>query len=249
MCHAKGRRIRIEYWEVIYVKWKVRWAVFYFLTVAAVLLSIHIGNRAVTALSEAAMDRTRIVIDPGHGGVDGGAASCTGKAESAYNLEISLRLNDLFRLLGYDTRMIRREDISVYTKGETIAQKKISDLKERVRIVSESENTLLVSIHQNIYPDSRYSGAQVFYPATEGSRTLAEALQASFVRTLNPGSRRQAKKSFGIYLMEHIRCPGILVECGFLSNPQEAALLDTPEYQKKVCCVIAAAVSSYLSNT
>ena len=233
------------------MKWKLKWIMFYLVTVGTALLGVHIGNRAVTVLSEALSeaDSVRIVIDAGHGGIDGGATSCTGKLESAYNLEIATRLDDLFHFLGYDTHMIRTEDISVYTKGETIAQKKISDLKERVRIVSEYHNTLLVSIHQNIFPESQYSGAQVFYPATDGSKKLAESLQKNFVQTLNPGSRRQAKKSSGIYLMEHIQCPGILIECGFLSNPGEARLLETAEYQQKVCCVIASAVSTYLSNT
>lgn len=233
------------------MKWKLKWIMFYLVTVGTALLGVHIGNRAVTVLSEALSeaDSVRIVIDAGHGGIDGGATSCTGKLESAYNLEIATRLDDLFHFLGYDTHMIRTEDISVYTKGETIAQKKISDLKERVRIVSEYDNTLLVSIHQNIFPESQYSGAQVFYPATDGSKKLAESLQKNFVQTLNPGSRRQAKKSSGIYLMEHIQCPGILIECGFLSNPGEARLLETAEYQQKVCCVIASAVSTYLSNT
>lgn len=233
------------------MKWKAKWTFFYLFTVSAVLLGVYLGNRTVTVLSEnlSGANTTRIVIDPGHGGVDGGATACTGKLESAYNLEIALRLKDLFRLLGYDTRMIRTEDISVYTKGDTIAQKKISDLKERVRIANEAENTLLVSIHQNTFPDSRYSGAQVFYPATEGSKILAESMQRSFVQALNSGSRRQAKKSSGIYLLEHIQCPGVLVECGFLSNPEEAALLAAPEYQQKVCCVIVSAVSQNLSNT
>ena len=233
------------------MKWKWTWTVFYLFTIGITLLSIYIGERAITVLSDGYIQEeiVRIVIDPGHGGIDGGAISCTGKTESSYNLEIALRLNDLLRLMGYKTQMIRREDISVYTEGETIAQKKISDLKHRVRIVNEQEDSLLVSIHQNIFPDSQYSGAQVFYPTTEGSKALAESLQAAFVQTLNPGSHRQAKKAKGIYLMEHIRCPGILVECGFLSHPREARLLESVQYQQKVCCVIAASVSSYLSNT
>lgn len=231
------------------MKWK--WFCLYILTAAAVLGLCHWGSKAVTVIAEhSPPDRSHcIIIDAGHGGVDGGATSCTGITESAYNLEISLRLNDLFRLLGYDTRMIRSTDISVYTKGETIAQKKISDLKERVRITNETENALLISIHQNTFPDSRYSGAQVFYASTEGSKVLARQLQTAFIDALNPGSRRQCKKSDGIYLMEHITRPGILVECGFLSNPQEEANLRSREYQQKLCCVIASIVGSYLSNT
>ena len=227
------------------------WILVCILTAAASLLLSHLGSKAVTTIAQNMPPEREhcIVIDAGHGGVDGGATSCTGILESTYNLDIALRLNDLFHLLGYDTKMIRTTDISVYTKGETIAQKKISDLKERVRITNDTENALLISIHQNMFSDSQYSGAQVFYSPTEGSKLLAESLQLAFLQTINPGSHRQAKKSGGIYLMEHIRCPGILVECGFLSNPEEAVLLASTQYQQNVCCVIATAVSSYLSNT
>ena len=116
-----------------------------------ILLLAMLGNKAVTVLSENAPLKSRhcFIIDAGHGGVDGGAVSCTGVYESRINLEIALRLNDLMHLLGYDTKMIRSEDISIYTYGETIAAKKSSDLKERVRIVNETENGILLSIHQN----------------------------------------------------------------------------------------------------
>lgn len=224
---------------------------FYIGTITAVILSVHWGSRAVTVLSEnLPVQRThRIIIDAGHGGEDGGATSCTGKLESAFNLEISLRLNDLLHLMGYDTVMIRTSDISVYTKGESLAQKKRSDLKERVRIANETPGGLLLSIHQNHFPDNQYSGAQIFYAATENSDRLAQQMQTAFIRTLNPGSNRQCKKSNGIYLMDHINCPGILIECGFLSNKQEEAKLRTREYQQKLCCVIASSVDAYLSNT
>lgn len=230
---------------------KGKWFCLYILTATAVLMICHWGSKAVTVIAEhSPLARKHcIIIDAGHGGVDGGATSCTGILESAYNLQIALRLNDLFRLLGYDTHMIRTTDISVYTKGETIAQKKISDLKERVRITNETENALLISIHQNTFPDSRYSGAQVFYPDTGDSKVLACQLQTAFIDALNPGSHRQCKKSDGVYLMEHITRPGILVECGFLSNPQEEANLRSREYQQQLCCVIVSTVDSYLSNT
>lgn len=223
----------------------------YIVIAAMFLIGIISGSRAVTTMVESAsIERScTIVIDAGHGGVDGGAISCTGKPESAFNLEIAQKLKDLLHFLGFNTNMIRSSDTSVYTKGETIAQKKISDLRERVRIVNKTENALLLSIHQNSFSDSRYSGAQIFYGSEEGSEALAEQLQAALVATINPGSRRKCKKSDGIYLMEHIECPGILVECGFLSNPEEEAKLQNPVYQRKLCCVIASAVSTYLSNT
>lgn len=225
------------------------WVLGYCLVLTLTLLTAHWGSRAVTVLAESSPPKRNhtVIIDPGHGGVDGGATSCTGIMESKLNLEISLKLNDFLRFLGHDTKMIRTEDISVYTKGETIAAQKASDLKERVRICNERKNALLLSIHQNNFPDSRYSGAQVFY--TQGSETIAKKLQTAFCTILNSGSRRQEKKGSGIYLMEHITCPGVLIECGFLSNPEEERKLRSDDYQKKIAALIACTVSQYQSNT
>lgn len=217
--------------------------------VAFLLLAIG-GSRAVTVLSENApiINRKVVVIDPGHGGVDGGATSVTGVLESQLNLEIALRLNDLMHLLGIDTVMIRQTDCSVYTEGETIAQKKVSDLKQRVRVVNNTPNATLVSIHQNLFVDEMYSGAQVFYAPTQGSQDLAKQMQTAFIHTINPESNRKSKKAESIYLMQHIHCPGILIECGFISNHQEEAKLRNPEYQKQLCAVIASVLSSFLNS-
>ena len=149
-----------------------RWNYYLFCvsTMVLMLLCAYWGSRVVTVISEELpfVRKHCIVIDPGHGGEDGGAVSCTGRMESEYNLAISRRLDDLLHLLGYRTRMTRTSDVSIYTTGSTLAQKKVSDLKERVRIVNETGNALLVSIHQNQFSDSRYSGAQVFYAKTAG---------------------------------------------------------------------------------
>ena len=219
----------------------------YFLIILCLLIVTIGGSKAVTVLSEkyTVSNRKTVVVDAGHGGVDGGATSCTGVLESHFNLEIAQKLNDLLNLLGLNTVMIRNTDCSVYTEGQSIAQKKISDLKERVRIVNSTENCILISIHQNLFSDSKYSGAQVFYAPTEESQLIAKSLQASFIKMLNPGSHRMEKKADSIYLMQHINCPGILVECGFLSNPQEEYLLRTKAYQQKICCIIACTVSNY----
>ena len=228
-----------------------KWVRGYCLILAMTLLSAHWASRAVTVFTENTPPQREytIIVDPGHGGVDGGATSCTGILESQFNLEIGLRLRDMLQFLGHKTVMTRTEDVSIYTKGETIAQKKASDLKERVRIVNDSGNGILVSIHQNNFSESRYSGAQVFYAGTEGSQALAGELQKKLVRCLNPGSRRQEKRSSGVYLMEHIQCPGVLIECGFLSNPEEEARLRDPEYQKDLIAVIACTLSENLANT
>ena len=220
----------------------------YLLVIAGFVMLAAGGSRAVTVLSVNAPvgDRKTVVIDAGHGGVDGGATSCTGVLESQFNLEIALKLDDLMHLLGINTVMIRNTDCSIYTQGQTISQKKISDLKERVRIVNSIDDCALISIHQNHFSDSRYSGAQVFYASTEGSRNLANALQMTMIRAINPGSHRKIKKADSIYLMQHITCPGVLIECGFLSNPQEELLLRNHTYQQKLCSVIACTVSTWL---
>lgn len=224
------------------MKYMRSFAPFYLLLIGAVLVLVQWGNRTVTVMSESAplTDRHCMIIDAGHGGVDGGATSCTGVLESQINLQIALRLDDLCHLLGMDTKMIRTTDISVYTEGQTISQKKMSDLKHRVNIVNDTPNATLISIHQNYFTDGRYSGAQVFYSKGDPSRQLAENMQQNFTIT---SSTRSAKPSQGVYLMEHIRCRGVLVECGFLSNPQEEAKLRSDDYQKLLCCIIASTLS------
>lgn len=221
-----------------------------YIVILVCFLAVAIGgSRAVTVISaDMPIQAEKIyVIDAGHGGVDGGATSCTGILESQYNLEIALKLRDLMHLFGMHTVMIRETDCSVYTKGETIAQKKISDLKERVRIVNDIDDAVLISIHQNHFQQEKYSGAQVFYAPTEGSKALALRMQDALVQTVNPGSKRQIKKADGIYLMQNIDCPGILIECGFLSNPNETYLLGNADYQKKLCSTIACTVSMHHS--
>ncbi len=219
----------------------------YALVFLGLILAALAGDRAVTVMNEQAPieDRRCFIIDAGHGGVDGGAVSCTGIYESHINLAIAIRLNDLMHLLGYQTKMIRQTDISVYTAGESIAAKKASDLKERVRIVNETENGILLSIHQNHYSDSYYSGGQMFYPKTDGSIELAKRLQSAFIATINPGSHRQAKPAEGLYLMKHIEKTGVLIECGFLSNLEEEAKLRDPVYQQNIACVIATTCTYY----
>ena len=229
----------------------VRFAPFYLLMVIVFLGIAHMGSNTITTIhQQRAVNREhRIVIDAGHGGIDGGATSCTGVLESHINLEIALRLEDMFHLLGYDTVMIRRTDESLYTEGSTIAAQKVSDLKERVRIANETPGAILISLHQNTYSDSRYRGAQVFYANDPTCKQMAQIIQQHFISVLNPGSRRKSKPAKGVYLMEHITCPGLLIECGFLTNPEEEALLRSDAYQTRICAVIAATVSSGLENT
>lgn len=223
----------------------------YALILACFLIAGIGGSRAISVISENAplTERKRIVIDPGHGGIDGGATSCTGVLESKINLEIALRVNDMLHLLGVDTVMTRTTDTSLHTQGNTIAAQKVSDLKERVKMASDSANAMLVSIHQNNFTDSRYSGAQVFYSPNSESMEFAAKMQDSFVKTINLGSNRKSKRGEGIYLLQKVTIPAILVECGFLSNHAEEAKLRSEEYQKEVAAVIACVSSTYLHAT
>ena len=220
----------------------------YLLIFALFLVIPFAGNHVITVLSDTNHIRNYVVLDAGHGGMDGGSVSCTGIFESRINLDITLKLNDLMHLLGIHTIMIRSDDRSVHTEGSTIAAKKISDIRNRVNTANTTPNALLISIHQNSYPEKKYSGAQVFYSTTSGSKEIAEQLQTAFRDNLNPKNNRQSKKASDIYLMEHINCTGILVECGFLSNPQEESMLIDSAYQKKICTVIATTVSKYLNT-
>jgi N-acetylmuramoyl-L-alanine amidase len=231
-------------------KLKIRFFVLLYCGVFIGAVSLcQLASSSVTVLkeSEPVQNRTVIIIDAGHGGIDGGATSCTGIPESHINLQISLRLNDLVQLLGFETKMIRKTDTSVYTEGNTIAAQKVSDLKQRVKLVNETKNAVLVSVHQNTFLDSRYSGAQVFYANDDTSRELAKVMQADLISNLNPGSKRQCKSSDGIYLMQNIQRPGVLIECGFLSNPEEEANLQTAEYQKHIASVVATCISRFYS--
>jgi len=226
-----------------------RRTVLLYLLIFTIFISLPLfGNKAVSTLAENADIQSIVVVDAGHGGVDGGAVSRTGVFESQINLEIAKKLEDLFHLMGIHTVMIRETDRSVYTEGETIAAKKVSDIKERIRIVNTTPNAILISIHQNNFHDPRYSGTQVFYNDVIGSKELAENLQTTFRENLNPSNKRQIKKTSGVYLMDHINCTGVLIECGFLSNEKEEAMLRDQNYQNKLCCVIATTVSKYLNT-
>lgn len=226
----------------------------YFLLAALMLTSVLLLQRwaelrVSTVEAKAETLPHTVVVDAGHGGEDGGARSCTGALESGLNLEIAQRVNDLLHLLGRPTRMVRNADVAVYSQGcTTIAQKKASDLKNRVKLVNETPNALLVSIHQNQFSESKYYGAQVFYAENGDSKALAERTQALLNTQVDTSNHRTAAHTEAVYLLRSINCTGILVECGFLSNAAEEARLHEAEYQKKLAAAICGSVSCYLSE-
>lgn len=196
---------------------------------------------APTLLSFAAIPV--FVLDAGHGGADGGASSAVGVLESDINLAITLRMKDLFTLLGYPTVLTRTDKNSLADDPTaTIRQQKVSDTKNRVDLVNSIENACLISIHQNaLAGHPSVHGAQVFYNTMGDSSELAEIMQQELNATVNVGNEKGKKPiSKDIYLMSHVTCPAVLVECGFLSNEAETELLQTPSYQMllamTICC-------------
>ena len=193
-----------------------------------------------------------VVIDAGHGGEDGGAVSQAGHVESQVNLAVARRLDAILGLYGADVVMLRTEDISLHDpEAQTLKEKKNSDLRNRVARIESVPNATVISIHQNTYSGSaRYHGAQVFYADETSSLGLAQYTQELLRQALDPDNGRQAARLPNtVYLMNHISCRAILVECGFLSNPEEDALLQTGSYQTKIAAALASAYLSYQENS
>ena len=184
-----------------------------------------------------------IVIDAGHGGEDGGAVASDGTVESGINLEIAKRLELVFAFLGHNTSMTRREDVSIHSDdAETIRQKKVSDLKNRVQLVNGTPDPVLISIHQNSLPTvPSVHGAQVFFGKVEPGGEIAASIQNALNLSVNQGAEKKPKAiDPGIYLMKNVQCPAVLVECGFLSNAEETKKLNTSSYQTRLAIAVAA---------
>ena len=163
-------------------------------------------------------------------------------AESALNLSVALRVRDLCAFLGVDTVMTRdTEEITYPSEAKTIAAMKKWDTRRRVEITESVDSPVFLSIHQNIYPSSGPHGSQVLYAQNEPSRALAELIQSRLTAALLPENRRvPVPAGKDIYIMSHVQCTAVLVECGFLSHPQELSLLQSSDYQKKIASVLTA---------
>ena len=163
--------------------------------------------------------------------------------ESRINLEIALRVRDLMAFLGQPTVMTRTEDRAIYSsQARTLREKKVSDLKNRVTMVNELDNAVLLSIHQNSLPSSPITdGAQVFWNAGDGAEAWGTMVQDLLNQAVNVGNEKQGRRiSDSIYLMKQVQSPAVLVECGFLSNGEETVLLQQPDYQLTLATAITA---------
>lgn len=187
-----------------------------------------------------------IVLDPGHGGPDGGAVSQTGLVEKDVALSVSLLLRDYLQESGALVIMTRDEDRDL--AGEGVRRRKAQDLLRRGEIIRDSGADALISIHLNAIPSSRWSGAQTFYyPTLEANEILAQSIQGEMIQSLQ-NTTRQARHSGEVYILKTSEIPSALVEIGFLSNPEEAGLLGKEDYQKKVAAAIYHGILRYYSE-
>ena len=194
------------------------------------------------AFETAVSSARKIVIDPGHGGKDGGAVSLTGTHEKHLNLCVAFDMTELLHALGYEVILTRDSDIELtHPDGGT---RKMQDLKGRLEIAQSNPGAFFVSIHMNKFAEEKYSGLQVYYsPNDNKSRILADSVQETVRHRLQKDNDRAVKKATSdIFLLDKISSPAILIECGFISNQSESKLLDTPEYRRKLSYTIVTAV-------
>lgn len=223
-------------------------SVFFASLIGFVYLTSSSDNREIAVSTYSNFSENEIVvIDAGHGGEDGGAVSISGAIESQLNLTIAQRLDAMLGLYGVNTLLLRNSDISLHSSdAQTIREKKVSDLHNRVNTIESLKDPVVISIHQNTFSNSKYRGAQVFYANGDLSLPFAQITQDVLRQTLDPeNDRKPTAVPDTVYLMNHISCRAILVECGFLSNPEEDILLQSSDYQTKLAMSLTGAYKKY----
>lgn len=219
---------------------------FVMVTTAAVIMVFGIGDE--TAAEGDDVQKKIIVIDPGHGGPDGGASSGD-VLEKDLNLSVSLKLRDIVNASGNSAVMTREtDDVEMSQNGK---YSKKTDLQHRMDVLNSSQGDIFISIHMNKFSDSKYSGAQVFSSDNgDESKQLGEIIQSSLKNNLDNSNTRAAKgNERNVYILKNAKVPAVLVECGFLSNPDELKLLTEEEYQKKLSEAIYKGIEEYISKS
>lgn len=216
------------------------------LAAAAVFVKIFVSNGGLKPVISQ-NSRSTLVLDAGHGGIDGGAISDSGLKESDINLQIALKTEALVRFLGIDTVMTRETDTD---NSDNKAYSEHDNLVQRVKLANSTENAVLISIHQNKFPSAVVSGAEVMYSDNDDSKALGLLTQDNLVALLDSSNRRVARPApKELLLTSSVKCPTILVECGFMSNPQEAQKLASNDYQLKLAAILAGSYIQFLNNT
>lgn len=189
----------------------------------------------------------KVIIDAGHGGFDGGAVADDGTPEKDINLEIAKKLAAILRFNGYTVIMTRTEDTATNTEEGSIASRKKSDMRERLRIINENPDAIFVSVHLNKFTTSSARGTQVFYsPNTLESKDLGQSIQTSVKNLLQPENTRTIKQGTkSTYLLHNAKIPAVIVECGFLSNPVEFEKLKNDEYRSQMAFSIFVGIEEF----
>lgn len=192
-------------------------------------------------------DKKVILLDPGHGGIDPGKVSVTGTNEKEINLQIAVRTKEKLEKAGYKVFMTREDDEGLYKDSDS--NKKTADMKRRCLMAEECKADILVSIHQNSYQSEGVKGAQVFYysHSDEGEK-LAKSIQKGFQTVVSSNNGREAKANDSYYILLNVKCPAVIAECGFLSNYEEAQLLEKENYQEKVAEAICVGIQDYFQE-
>ena len=186
-----------------------------------------------------------IILDAGHGGEDGGASSADGLLEKELNLALALTMRDILVANGFDVILTRDSDALLYDRNVNFqGRKKMLDMAARLKIANDAPNAVFVSLHMNTYPHPSCKGVQVWYSANNTlSNDLAKSIHQTTQELLQPENDRPIKQSgSSIYLLHHLECPAVLVECGFLSNPAEAALLGDESYRQQLALTLCVGI-------
>ncbi len=219
------------------------------LLVLSILIVVKESAEYVSVLKENGTKETRhtIVIDPGHGGNDPGKVGINSALEKDVNLAIALKLKKYLEQEDMEVVMTRQEDKGLYE--ETDSNKKVHDMKNRLAIMEGAKPALVVSVHQNSYPEESVSGVQVFYyrDSAEGKKA-ALLMQEQMIATLQPTKERAAKENSTYYILKKTTVPTIIVECGFLSNREEADRLTSEDYQERVAWAIHLGIMRYINS-
>lgn len=239
---------------------KKRWLIQAGLCIGALFLitALTPGYGKIAKRVQSVMASDVLVLDPGHGGIDGGAESSRGVSEKSINLEIAQLVQEMAEKAGWRVVMTRERDTGLYEEGGgTIRSKKIQDLKGRRQLIQRTDPELAVSIHLNSFKeDPRVKGVQVFYPGSGGeeavlekSKQLAGNLQEAVKEQVRDEKDRTPLAKSDVYLFKEVTCPMVLIECGFLSNPQEAELLQKSDYQQKLAQGIFEGITAFTGKT
>ena len=205
-----------------------------------------------TTVNSSSKDYKTVIIDAGHGGEDGGATSAAGLIEKDVNLDVARMLRDMLSSNGINVIMTREDDRLLYDRNTNYkGRKKKLDLAARLAIADSTPNAIFISIHMNSFTDTRYSGLQVWYSGNNSdSQVLAELIQQENKTQLQADNKRQTKlATSAINLLYNAKCPAVLVECGFLSNAEEARLFETSDHRQRVAFVLFCSITEFLNST